>query len=881
MAAGVKTTCPYCGVGCGVIATRNANGTVAVKGDPDHPANFGRLCSKGSALGETVDIDGRLLFPEVNGKRSGWDEALDLVASRFSKTIAEHGPDSVAFYVSGQILTEDYYVANKLMKGFIGSGNIDTNSRLCMASSVAGHRRAFGTDTVPGTYSDLEQADVIVLVGSNLLWCHPVLYQRIAAAKKARPGMRVVLLDPRRTKTADLADLHLALEPDSDAVIFNGLLKWLADHDALKSDWITLHTNGLDGALAAANEWPVDAVARATGLTAEEIEAFFALWTGHEKIVTAYSQGVNQSACGTDKVSAIINCHLATARIGRQGMGPFSLTGQPNAMGGRETGGLANMLAAHMDIENPEHRDRVARFWQASNLAQKPGLKAVDMFEAVADGRIKALWIMATNPVVSMPDADAVEAAIAGCPFVVVSDIMAETDTVRHAHVKLPSLGWGEKDGTVTNSERRISRQRAFLRAPGEAKADWWQMAEIGKRMGFGQAFAFEDNAAVFREFAQLTAFENADDRDLDLRAVSNFSKAEYDAMPAFQWPQSDRFDPDRETRFFADGGFYTPDRKARFIAVIPPAKLPFEGFRLNTGRVRDHWHTMTRTAKSVRLNAHLAEPYCEIHPRDAHDLGIKDADLVRLAGQGAHVIVRALITSDQKQGNVFVPMHWNDQYASAARIDALVAPVTDPFSGQPALKGSIAQVEKADMALHGFALTRDEPDIRALTYWVLAKTDGGWRLEFALAETPEDPMAVLSRITGAPIGALAATDNHHGFWRIAAFDGDTLACAGYLARGPVEVSRSWAAEQFSSRFDAASSRWRVLAGRPAADMPDKGAIICSCMSVGQNQIADAVRGGCLTVDAVGRVTAAGTNCGSCKAEITEIIHAHRLVAAE
>ncbi|MCB1420721.1 MAG: molybdopterin-dependent oxidoreductase, partial [Notoacmeibacter sp.] len=462
----VKTTCPYCGVGCGVIATAKPDGRISIKGDPDHPANFGRLCSKGTALGETLGLDGRLLSPEIGGRRAGWDEALNLVADRFRETIEAHGPDSVAFYVSGQILTEDYYVANKLMKGFIGSANIDTNSRLCMASSVAGHRRAFGSDTVPGCYDDLDQADVIVLTGSNLLWCHPVLYQRIAAAKQKRPEMRVVLIDPRRTKTADLADMHLALAPDSDIALFNGLLTRISDADLVRSEWTGKHTTGLQAALGAAHDWTPEAVARATGLPLSDVEAFYSLWCGSEKVVTCYSQGVNQSSHGTDKVNAIINCHLATARIGKPGMGPFSLTGQPNAMGGREVGGLANMLAAHMEIENPDHRALVRDFWGSPAIASRPGLKAVDMFRAVADGRIKAIWIMGTNPVVSMPEADNVADALGRCPFVVVSDVVDDTDTLRLAHVRLPALAWGEKSGTVTNSERRISRQRPFLPAP-------------------------------------------------------------------------------------------------------------------------------------------------------------------------------------------------------------------------------------------------------------------------------------------------------------------------------------------------------------------------------------------------------------------------------
>ncbi|MEO0497421.1 MAG: molybdopterin-dependent oxidoreductase [Pseudomonadota bacterium] len=875
-----RTTCPYCGVGCGVIAKPDGSGGTAIEGDAEHPANFGRLCSKGSALGETLGLDDRLLYPEVNGERSTWDDTLDLVAARFSSAITEHGPDSVAFYVSGQILTEDYYVANKLMKGFIGSGNIDTNSRLCMASSVAGHRRAFGTDTVPGCYEDLELADVVVLVGSNLLWCHPVLYQRIAAAKAERPHMKVVLIDPRRTKTADLADMHLAIAPDSDTALFNGLLAHLARDGVTDQAYIDEHTSGFEAALAEGLD--IGDVARATGLDRSDILAFYKLWSGTPKVVTCYSQGVNQSAGGTDKVNTILNCHLATGRIGKPGAGPFSLTGQPNAMGGRETGGLANMLAAHMDLENPTHHDRVSRFWETENLATKPGLKAVDMFQAVADGRIKAIWIMGTNPAVSMPDAAAVEAAIAACPFVVVSDVVSETDTLRHAHVKLPALAWGEKDGTVTNSERRVSRQRAFMPPPGDAKADWWQLAQMGRRMGFDAGFNWEHTSQVFAEYAALTAFENDETqggrRDLHLGAVADLDEAAYNALPPFQWPQRASFEPSQQTRFFANGEFYTPNRRARFIAVKSPILESHRGqFRLNTGRIRDQWHTMTRTTKAPRLNAHLAEPYCEMHPADAAALGVADADLVRLSGRGQTVTVRALVSDDVQAGEVFVPMHWNDQFASSARVDVLVPPVTDPVSGQPALKSAPVQLAKTDMACHGFAVSRERPSTDGLAYWAVTPIEGGWRMEFALQDEPSSPGSLLADMAEG----LAANDEARGFWRGAKFEADELHTAVWLARGPLEVSRNWAAALLKETFSDTQSRWRVLAGRPAADAPDVGAIICSCMGVGSMQIADAVANGAFTLDAVGSACGAGTNCGSCRAEIGEIISANQLIAAE
>ncbi|HUG60360.1 MAG TPA: molybdopterin-dependent oxidoreductase, partial [Methylomirabilota bacterium] len=629
----VRTTCPYCGVGCGVIARQEPDGSVAVRGDPDHPANFGRLCSKGSALGETLGSAGRLTHPEVGGKRVTWDEALDTVAGAFRRTIAEHGPDSVAFYLSGQMLTEDYYVANKLMKGFIGSANVDTNSRLCMASSVAGHRRAFGSDTVPGTYEDLELADLVVLVGSNLAWCHPVLHQRLAAAKVARPSMRVVLVDPRRTMTADLADLHLPIRADGDGPLFMGLLSHLATSGAVDAAYVDTCTAGYGEALAAAGAMTVEAVAGLTGLAASDIAAFYALFACTDRVVTVYSQGVNQSACGTDKVGAIINCHLATGRIGRPGAGPFSVTGQPNAMGGREVGGLATMLAAHMDIENPAHRDTVRRFWSSPAMPTAAGLKAVDLFQAIADGRVKAVWIVATNPVVSLPDAGAVAAALAACPFVVVSDVVDRTDTLAFADVKLPAAAWGEKDGTVTNSERRISRQRRFLPPPGEARADFAVIADVAARMGFADAFDFAGPADVFAEHAALSGFENGGTRSFDISSHASIDEATYDALDPFQWPQP-AGSARRETRFFANGGFFTPDGRARFVAIDSPVlalPTPDRPFVLNSGRVRDHWHTLTRTGRSARLSQHIAEPFAELHPADADRLQIRDADLVEV----------------------------------------------------------------------------------------------------------------------------------------------------------------------------------------------------------------------------------------------------------
>lgn len=880
----VKTACPYCGVGCGLITEVDSEGKIFVRGDADHPANFGRLCSKGLALAETIGLDDRLLFPQINDKRVSWDIALDTVAAKFCETIAKHGPDSVAFYASGQLLTEDYYVANKLMKGFIGSANIDTNSRLCMASSVAGHKRAFGSDTVPGCYEDLELADLVVLVGSNLAWCHPVLYQRIAAAKEVRPEMRIVLIDPRRTATADIADMHLAIVTDGDVALFVGLLKYLADTATIDRKFIAARTTGFADVIADVGKLDLYGIASQTGLSPTELTAFYALFARTQRVVTVYSQGVNQSEIGTDKVNAIINCHLATGRIGKPGMGPFSVTGQPNAMGGREVGGLANMLAAHMEIENAAHRNRVQRFWRSPKIASTPGFKAVDMFRAIGDGRIKAVWIMATNPVVSMPNAGAVEAALRACPFVVVSDIMANTDTIRHAHVRLPTTGWGEKDGTVTNSERRISRQRSFLVPPGEAKPDWWIISEVGKRMGFAGAFAYSSPAQIFAEHAALSGFENAGTRDFDIGAFSSITAEAFDAMPPFQWPR--RSGEESRKRFFDDGQYFTSSGKAAFVTVeISSKKRVCAEYPLilNTGRVRDHWHTLTRTGKSPRLSQHYGEPFVEIHPDDAAQYGVRDADLVRVSSGVSSVLVRALISTKQKRCTIFIPMHWTQQYSAWARVDVLATSLTDHISGQPALKNIAVRVERVVAGAYGFAVLAERPSKIDAEYWAIARCHDGWRVELAYSVADRDWSEVAAALfAGSPESQmLAYHDVRSGQHRYACFAKGSLRGALYLAREPVTVSRDWAVAKLSASFDNARRRFTMIAGRPCQGSLDKGATVCSCFGIGANQIATAIAKGCASVAAVGQATQAGTNCGSCRAEIRTMIEARNLEAAE
>ncbi|MBV8793878.1 MAG: molybdopterin-dependent oxidoreductase [Hyphomicrobiales bacterium] len=872
-----RTTCPYCGVGCGVLARPRDGGLVAdIKGDPDHPANFGRLCSKGSALGETLSLDNRLLRPVVGRAECDWETALDLVAQRFLETIAAHGPDSVAFYVSGQLLIEDYYVANKLMKGFIGSGNIDTNSRLCMASSVAGHRRAFGSDTVPGLYEDLELADLVVLTGSNLAWCHPVLFQRLLHAREKR-GTKIVAIDPRATATTDAADLHLSLAPGSDVPLFAGLLAYLDKAGRVDLGYVSAHTVGFDAALAEASRFDMGAAATATELAVGDLASFYDLFARTQRVVTVYSQGVNQSSAGTDKVNAILNCHLATGRIGKPGVGPFSVTGQPNAMGGREVGGLANMLAAHMEIENPEHRRIVQGFWGSPTIATKPGLKAVDLFRAVEDGRIKALWIMGTNPAVTMPEADRVRAAIRACPFVVVSDVCRTTDTTGLADVLLPSAAWGEKDGTVTNSERRVSRQRAFLTPPGEALPDWRQICEVAKRMGFAEAFAYQGPAEIFAEYARLTAEHNDGSRDLDLGALGDIGGEDYDALAPFQWPRPVGQGA-RETRFFADGRFYHTDGKARFIptpfrklASPTSARFPFV---LNTGRIRDQWHTMTRSAKTARLMAHVGEPFVEIHPADAAAIGVAPADLAEIKSAHGRAILRVVVTDRQRRGSLFAPMHWTDQHASLARIDALIRAAADPVSGQPELKAAPVAARRFDAAWHAFATSIRPIAADKADYFAKAIVKRGSRAELAGLAAPADWTTFARRTLalGDDDDVIAYHDAAAGQRRFVAFHDGLLAGAVFAATGPVAVARSWIVERLGEPVPSAE-RLRLLTGRPGAEARDRGPVVCACFDVGRNEILEAAAElSEATVAAVGARLRAGTNCGSCRGEIATLL---------
>ena len=869
----VRTTCAYCGVGCGIRAEVTGERSVTIRGDAAHPANFGRLCSKGTHLGETIGLEGRLLAPMIGEREAGWDEALDLVTARLRQTIAEHGPDSVAFYVSGQLLTEDYYVANKLMKGFIGSANIDTNSRLCMASAVAAHNRAFGEDVVPCTYDDLDQADLILLVGSNTAWCHPVIWQRIEAARERR-GTKLVVIDPRRTETAEGADLHVPVAPDGDVALFNALLAEMAERGLLDDEFLAESCEVPEGfvphlrsprAKSRGREPGVSTSLDPNGSVDDTVFAALAdLVATHPRMVTLFSQGANQSRSGTDKGNAIINLHLAIGRINHSGAGPFSITGQPNAMGGREVGGLANTLACHLGFSAAERAD-VAGFWGSPNLCSGPGLKAVDLFRAVHEGRIRFLWVMATNPAVSMPDAGFVRQALARCETLVVSDVIADTDTARLAHIRLPAHAWGEKDGTVTNSERTISRQRPLFAAPGQARADWAILCDVADRMGWAERFAFASPAAVFREYAAMTALSVKHGKVLDLTLQARLTDAEYEDLEPFRWggahPLSGRFS-------HADG-------KARLVSVAPAAATadPARPLRLNTGRYRDQWHTMTRTGLSPTLSQHRREPLLEVHPSDAAAHGITDGGLARIATAAGAATFRVALTDAQRPGDLFVPMHWTDAFAAEGRCNLLALSEVDPFSGQPGFKNTPASLAPVVPEWRAFLVSRDAARLPNLLWATRSRVAAGWLHELAGAGAL-DIDALL------PAGErIEAVDLARGMRRVGVLAGDgSLLAALYLTRTGQLPDRDWVSAQL---IDGQASGAELLAGRPAAPMRERGPIVCVCHGIGTSDIRAAICAGARSVAAIGAATAAGTNCGSCRPAIARLLRAETAEAEE
>jgi assimilatory nitrate reductase catalytic subunit len=734
-----------------------------------------------------------------------------------------------------------------------------------------------------------------------------VLYQRLVQARQDHPELRVVLIDPRRTASADLADSHLPLAPGTDAILFNGLLVFLAEHDETHPLFVNGHTEGLDAALAAARTSSPDvaSVAAQCGLGVPQVTQFFELFARTERVVTLFSQGVNQSSSGTDKVNAIINCHLLTGRIGRPGMGPFSLTGQPNAMGGREVGGLANQLAAHFELDDPAHRALVKDFWKAPTIAAHAGPKAVEMFRAVEEGGIKVLWIMATNPAVSLPDAAQVRRALEKCELVIVSDCVRHTDTTKYAHVLLPALAWGEKDGTVTNSERRISRQRMFLPPTGEAKPDWWLVAEVAKRLGHGAAFDYPDAAAIFREHAALSGVANDGSRDFDLSGLNDLSDEDYAGLKPVQWPVNAR-QPKGTARLFGDGIFYTPNRRARFVAVTPrPAAYPTDAgypLALNTGRVRDHWHTLTRTGLAARLSAHTIEPYLEIHPQDAIKYGVADGALAQVESKWGKSSARVKVSDSQRPGSVFVPMHWSDQFGSSGCIDAVVNPATDPVSGEPEFKHTPVKVRPLQPAWYGFLLSRRKLNLHRTTqttikspppqgegeggggvkreaknelYWSVSRGQNLWRYELAGDELPQDWAQAARAVLCAQdekVEWIEYFDKAARRYRAARLTDGKLESCIFIGPDPQLPPRDWLAGLFTLEALDTPTRAGLLAGIPPKGSRDVGRQVCACFNVGETAIVEAIESGCVSAGDIGVRLKAGINCGSCLPEIRMLL---------
>ena len=723
----IKTTCCYCGVGCGMLVhTDVVAGRIKIKsveGDPDHPANFGRLCSKGSTLGLTAQAHvyaqtraqapERRLTKDSPREMISWDEASEYVAQRLADLIAKHGPESVGVYVSGQLLTEDYYVFNKLVKGLIGTNNIDTNSRLCMSSAVAGYKQSFGADAPPCSYSDIDHAKVIFITGSNTAFAHPILFRRIEAARELNPELKLIVIDPRRTETAQMADLFLQILPGTDVALYHGMLHLMLWENWLDQHYIDAHTQGFNALKTLVRDYTPKAIAEICGISEQDLYTAAKLFATSSATLSLYCQGLNQSTAGTDKNTALINLHLATGQLGKAGAGPFSLTGQPNAMGGREVGGLANLLSGHRDLKNPAHRKEVADFWGVSEVPSKRGLTAIPMFEALRTGQLKAIWIVCTNPAQSLPDQTLVHEALRQAEFVVVQDAYAHTATTVYADVLLPATTWAEKDGTVTNSERCISRVRPALAPFGQARHDWVIAVDIAKRLesklekgrrtSAHSLFDYQDPQSIWSEHRALTR-----GRDLD---ISGLSYERLDTRGPAQWPY-----PvgalQGSTRLYEDGVFQTESGKARFIAAPYRATAERTDARypigLLTGRLRDQWHGMSRTGTLARSFSHAPAACIDISVSDAQRLELSDGELVYVTSRRGVQVLPVQISKSLRSSQAFIAMHWGGEFVSGLAskalgqgVNSLTIAAYDPVSEQPELKFAAIKVSKANLPWH------------------------------------------------------------------------------------------------------------------------------------------------------------------------------------
>ena len=891
-----KSTCCYCGVGCGVLIQSEGDRITGVRGDPDHPANFGRLCTKGSTLHLAARHEMRALVPELRLQRNemrqqaSWEDALGYAAARFSAIIREHGPDAVAFYISGQLLTEDYYIFNKLAKGFIGTNNIDTNSRLCMSSAVAGYKATLGADAPPACYEDIDHAGCLFIAGSNTAYAHPILYRRIEDAKTRNPALRIVVVDPRRTDTAQGADLHLAIQPGTDVALFNGMLHLMLWEDMLDQVFIKTHTEGFEALKETVREYTPKLVADICGIHEADLVTA-AQWFGTGPTLSLYCQGLNQSTSGTDKNAALINLHLATGHIGKPGAGPLSLTGQPNAMGGREVGGMANLLSAHRDLVNPEHRAEVAQLWGVEAVPATPGKTAVEMFDALRDGSIKAIWIACTNPAQSMPDLAQVQEALRQAEFVVVQEACQDTDTTPFADVLLPATTWGEKAGTVTNSERRITRVHQAVAAPGMARPDWRIAVDFAQRLGveLGRAgdaarlFAYNDSEQIFNEHRESTR-----GRDLD---ITGLSYALLDAQGPQQWPFLAGASTGTQ-RLYADGVFMRADGKARFVntaytgtAEKTDARYPLH---LNTGRLRDHWHGMSRTGTIAQLFNHVEEPMISMNIADMERRSIRSGDLVKVSSRRGNLVLKAQSSEELLPTQTFIPMHWGGRYMQGLGANALMPSNFDPMSKQPELKHAAVKVEKLylpwrmtimrvcrDLTL----LQRLRALLRHFDYAScgLYGRDPGIVIFRASHITPAEPGLV------AEIDALLRMDDESSMLNYNDAKrgiSKRIMVEDYQVTGVRLIGETLAADWLKEvmthgHFSDELRRWALAPlSAPPSNQRRRGRVVCNCLDVAENEIIEDITAGAdlITLQAKRQC---GTQCGSCVPELKRLVREH------
>ena len=929
-----RSTCPYCGVGCGVVIESHGDQITGVRGDPDHPANFGRLCSKGSTLHLTataaVTLQTRLLQPMQRTAFGGnpsviaWADALDTAAQRFATVIAQHGPDAVGFYVSGQLLTEDYYVFNKLAKGLIGTNNIDSNSRLCMSSAVAGYKQTLGSDAPPVCYDDLLFAHCLFISGSNTAWAHPVLFRRIEDAKRANPALKIVVVDPRRTDTCEIADLHLQIQPGTDVLLCHGMLYLMLWEGWTQPGFIAAHTTGFDALKALVRDCTPARVAQVCGITEAALLQATRLFATSPATLSLYCQGLNQSAAGTNNNASLINLHLATGQIGRPGAGPFSLTGQPNAMGGREVGGMANLLSGHRDLGNAAHRAEVAAAWDVAEVPAKPGKTAVEMFQAAADGEIKALWIACTNPAQSMPDQATVRRALQRCEFVVVQEAFATTATCDYAHLLLPASTWGEKTGTVTNSERCISRVRPAVTPAGSARHDWSIATDFAQRLetllppraaATLFPYALDGNAGaetVWNEHRGLTA-----GRDLD---ITGLSWSLLDSAGPQQWPMPTG-QATGTARLYTDNRFATADGRARFVATafMPLAETPDAlrnpryPFTLNTGRLRDQWHGMSRTGTLGRLFGHMPEPAVLLHAQDMARRQLQDGDLVQITSRRGSIVLPARASAEVGLSQAFVAMHWGPEFVSGrapdgtllAGISALTTPTFCPDSKQPALKHAAVRVEAAtlpwsvlaaawlpsDRALSAQrqlrALMTDFPFASCVPFSAPsagndAPLRSGVLFRAAAPEAAEAALLVqiehLMGLGGTDV--LRYADRRRGQRRAARLrrtDTDGVRLDAFLLAGDTRAE-AWIKAVLQDELPAQDFGRQLLRPGPVAPVAvaDRGAVVCSCFGVGSRAIEQQLTSCSGSDDSRLAVLQAalhcGTNCGSCLPELKRLV---------